>query len=459
MKKYLKVLFHIEANHGLSNFIIAIGLLSTVAPFVEANVNNTLASIISLSAWIFIIKSFSYIRFSRGKEFGPIKKLVIVMLLWNVFMIVYGMFVYPPTEPSFYYRLRNFLMDPKLFLPLLLPLTIFFDNHFFSLRFFFYWISILSIIYLVLSPWALWSMTHWSWSMDNVASAWGDTGTYGDFIMNSTHQIAVFLPPVIGFFCKRYLTIKWWRIFLITAFIGLFIQMYLARRGGVVLTLAYFLVAYWVYFRRSKRAGSKITQMFMLIVICGLGYVLFMGLSDSAFSLLLERGAEDTRSGVANNMITDFNRTPVDWWIGRGLWGTYYDPDFDNPFMSSTHGQRWEVETGYLCMIIHGGYIYLFLYVSILLYSGLKGLFSGRNILLNSLGAIQIMSLISLFPYGIQMFDFSFLTLWIGVYLCCQAKYQIMTDEQVFYQLFAPTYHSRYNILLKKVFQLKNKSN
>lgn len=60
-------------------------------------------------------------------------------------------------------------------------------------------------------------MTHYSWSMDQVAGTeWGDKGTYGDFIINSTIGIASLAPVVIMVFFKRYLPEKRWKWFLVS---------------------------------------------------------------------------------------------------------------------------------------------------------------------------------------------------------------------------------------------------
>lgn len=54
-----------------------------------------------------------------------------------------------------------------------------------------------------LLPICFWNMTHYSWSMDQVAGTeWGDKGTYGDFIINSTIGIASLAPVVIMVFFK-----------------------------------------------------------------------------------------------------------------------------------------------------------------------------------------------------------------------------------------------------------------
>lgn len=450
----LHSLFHIEENNALSNMIIAVGV-AAFGEFITANVNSTIGSAVCVATWIFILRALFTVNFDRGKELGSVKILVIMLLLWNVFMVVYGAFTNPPRESSTYYMIKRLLTDKFFFLPMLFPLIVFFKNKNISLRFLFYWLSVFGIIYLILSPWALYSMTHWSfdYSLGYYGDENGENG-YGNFISNSTRHISVFLPVVLAYYCKKYLSPRCWKFFICTALIGLFTQIYMARRGGAVMSLAYFFVAYWVYFRRSKHAGKRIIQISLLLLSVGGGYFLLTNFSDSVFSLLVERGMQDTRLSVEDNMIADFNKTPLDWWIGRGLWGTYYDSNFDNS-LSLIKGHRWNVETGYLTMIMHGGYIYLGLYLSILLYAGFKGLFAGKNILVNSFGAIILMTILDLYPFGLQTFNFLYLVVWIGVYVCSQSYYRNMNDEQIYKQFFAPRRNSRYNQLLNKIIKLQ----
>lgn len=47
-------------------------------------------------------------------------------------------------------------------------------------------------------------MTHYSWSLDSiVGEEWGASGTYGDFITNSTKGISSLAPAAIVIFLKN----------------------------------------------------------------------------------------------------------------------------------------------------------------------------------------------------------------------------------------------------------------
>ena len=72
--------------------------------------------------------------------------------------------------------------------------------------------------------------------MDQVAGTeWGDKGTYGDFISNSTIGIASIAPVVIMIYFKRYLSKRHWQWYLITYIGSVLMTAYLARRGNLAI--------------------------------------------------------------------------------------------------------------------------------------------------------------------------------------------------------------------------------
>lgn len=441
-------LFTVPQKQTLSNLIIAVGLISA-SSFVAVHTNTIIGSFIAIIAWFFIIKALISVRFYRGNRLGGIKVMALLLITWNLFMIVYGIISYPPQGDSTYYIFRRILTDDQLLLPLFFPLLLFMNCRLISLRFLFYWMAVFCIIYLILSPFALWSMVHYhfdyslGWTGDS-----NEEGGYGSFIKSSTLQIASFSPIALMYFSKKYLNPKWWYMFVICALISLFIQIYMARRGGTVMTLLFFLAAFGVNFKNSHNVHNRILHIIFLLIAIGLSYALFIDYSNNIFSLFIQRGFEDNRVDIEKYFCKDLNNNPLDWWIGRGLWGTYYDPSFS---WNANKGFRWGIETGYLNMILHGGYIYLFLYCSILIYAGVKGLFFSNNHLVNSFGALILLSIIQLYPSGYQTFDFSYLTIWIGVYICCQHRYRKMNDIEIFKILFHPQKHDRYTRVLNKV--------
>lgn len=125
--------------------------------------------------------------------------------------------------------------------------------------------------------------------------------------------------------------------------------------------------------------------------------MLFSNMAETFFATLMERGDEDSRSGVEESFYADM-KTETDWIFGRGWFGAYYDPIFNKP--------RLGVETGYLTLILRGGLFYLIPYVIILLFSFYNGYFRSNNLFCKSFGILCLMQIINLYPFGWPAFNF-----------------------------------------------------
>lgn len=288
--------------------------------------------------------------------------------------------------------------------------------------------GLLCILYLCYYPFAFWSTTHFSWSAESVAGTeWGDAGTYGDFIQHSTIGISNLAPVVIMVYFKKFLPIKQWRWFLIAYIGSLILTIFLARRGGLAMSLMYLVLAWLMYSVFDKRT-SVIKMLFIAALAVVLGYVLFSGTADTLFATLLDRGTEDSRSGVEESFYADMKSTS-DWIFGRGWFGQYYEPIFGT-FRSS-------IETGYLTLILRGGFLYLIPYVSILALTFLNGVFRSKNLFCKSFAIIALMQIICLYPSGWPAFNFLHFIIWLGVWVCNSRKIRKLTDKQIYQLCFS----------------------
>lgn len=177
----------------------------------------------------------------------------------------------------------------------------------------------------------------------------------------------------------------------------------------------------------SDKKTSKFKMVLMAAVVIGLGYMLFSNMADSFFATLFERGDVDSRSGVEESFYADM-KSQIDWAFGRGWFGQYYEPIF-RTFRSS-------IETGYLALILRGGFLYLIPYVAILFFTVFNGYFKSRNLFCKSFAIMCLMQIISLYPYGWPAFDFFHFTLWLGVWLCNIEQFRKLTDNQIVEKIF-----------------------
>lgn len=355
-----------------------------------------------------------------------------VLILWSVWL-TFHMFFIADVRSTFivYNGLTTWMLayfGSPMFLPNLVPFAIlaFPRNYQFDFKYLWRIMWLLCILYVCYYPFAFWNMTHYTWSFDSGGSTWGEEGTYGDFITNSTIGITSLAPVVIMVYFKKYLRPKHWRLFL-AAYIGsILLQSFLARRGGLVMSILYLVMGWGMYLMNDKKT-SKVKMVLLVAVVVALGYMLFTNMADSFFATLVERGVEDSRSGVEESFYADM-KTQSDWFFGRGWFGQYYEPGF-NTFRSS-------IETGYLALILRGGFLYLIPYVAVLALSAVNGYFRSRNLFCKSLAIMCLMQIVYLYPFGWPAFNFIHFVIWIGVWVCNRPQIRKLTDEQIYSTVF-----------------------
>ena len=351
-----------------------------------------------------------------------------ILILWSIWL-TFHMFFIDNVRDTFteYHGMTTWLLayfGSMMFLPNLMPFVIlaFPRNYQFDFKYLWRVMLLMCIMYLCYYPFAFWNMTHYTWSFDTTAGTdWGDKGTYGDFISNSSMGIANLLPAVIMIYLKKYIPSKQWKCFLVSYIGSILILAFMARRGGLALSILYLAMAWGMYAINDKRT-SKIKMLLLAVVVIGLCGVLFTNMADSFLSTLIERGNEDTRGGVEDGFYADM-KTQSDWLFGRGWFGQYYEPTFGK--------YRSSIETGFLALILRGGYLYLVPYVSLLALTFFNGYFRSRNVFCKSFAIICLMQIVSLYPFGWPTFDFFHFTLWIGVWLCNSPQLRRMTDTQI----------------------------
>lgn len=351
-----------------------------------------------------------------------------MLILWSL-CLTFHMFFIADIKSTFteYHGLSTWFLayfGSAMFLPNLMPFVIlaFPKKYQFDFRYLWRVMWLLCILYLCYYPFAFWSMTHYSWSFEQVAGTeWGEKGTYGDFITNSTRGIDSLLPVVIMVYFKKFIKSKQWNWFLIAYVGSLLIQAFMARRGGLAISLLYLVLAWGMYSFNDKKV-SKVKMILMAAAVIGICFVLFTNMSDSFFSALTQRGDEDTRSGVEESFYADM-KSLSDWIFGRGWFGQYYE--------ALTGYSRSSIETGFLALILRGGYVYLIPYVVCLLLSFYNGYFRSRNLFCKSFAIMCLMQLLSLYPFGWPMFNFFHFIIWIGVWICNNERVRGMNDQQI----------------------------
>lgn len=416
-------------EHWIMLCILVYQLSSLLQYYLPSSICNALMSASSVG---FIIVVLFHLRGNPLRD--TTRGIYILLIFWSVILTLrLFLFDLDDVRATFsnykgWTSWLTVLFGSAFLMPNLLPflLLIFPKGYKFDFRYLWRIMWFLCIAYLCYYPFAFWNMTHFSWSFDAEIESWSEGGGYGDFIMHSTLGLVSLLPPVIMVYFKKFLRNKQWQWFL-TAYIGsIIITIFLARRGGLAMSLLYLVLA-WLMYSISDQKTYTIKMIFIATISVGLGYLLFTGTADSLFATIIERGAEDSRSGVEEGFLADM-KTTSDWLFGRGWFGRYYEPLIGD--------YRNSIETGFYALILRGGLLYLIPYVLILALTMINGMFRSKNLFCKSFAIMALMQIVSLYPSGWPAFDFFFFTLWLGVWVCNERKIRGMNDIQIKEQLF-----------------------
>jgi hypothetical protein len=125
----------------------------------------------------------------------------------------------------------------------------------------------------------------------------------------------------------------------------------------------------------------------------------------------------------------------TDWIIGKGINGEYYCPSIDE---LDTRGYRTVVETGFLQIILKGGFGSLVLLLLILIPALFRGIAKGRNILSKASGIWILLWILFLYPTVGNTFAMNHILVWIAVGICFSPKILRMTDMEVYEAMQPP---------------------
>ena len=213
----------------------------------------------------------------------------------------------------------------------------------------------------------------------------------------------------------------------IVMIVALFFAIFRARRGLIFMNLSTLACVGMIYIISTKK---KFLIIFMAVFLTGVGSLFISDIKlPSMFGFLMERGEEDTRSGVEDWLYADMS--PTDWVIGKGIKGKYYCPIVENINDTEGGGFRDNIETGYLQIILKGGVISLGLLLFIFVPAVYKGLFKSRNVLSKASAMWVFLWIIYLYPSGGILFTMNYLLVWIAVGICYSDKIRDMSDDTI----------------------------
>lgn len=209
--------------------------------------------------------------------------------------------------------------------------------------------------------------------------------------------------------------------------LSLLFALYRARRGLTFIHVGIALCFLSVYLAHSKYT-FLIFYLFVLTVLCSILYFSdnYRLANNNLLGYLLERGDEDTRTGVEIYFYNDMNL--LDWIIGRGINGEYFCPGIDH---NQPSDYRYLIETGYLQIILKGGIISLLLYLLIAIPAIVLGLFYSKNLLSKACAFWILVAIISLYPTTVDSFSLQYIIVWVSIGTCYSRKIRKLSDSSI----------------------------
>ena len=168
-----------------------------------------------------------------------------------------------------------------------------------------------------------------------------------------------------------------------------------------------------------------------VLVIGGIALFFAGRAMPSMFSFVMERGSEDTRTGVEQYMSADMSG--MDWIIGKGIHGEYFCPIVVT--VDDSNSYRDVIETGFLLIILKGGYAGLLLLLMILVPAIYKGIFKSKNLLSKSSGVYILLWLTYCYPSIVVGFTIHYIIVWIAVGICYSEQIRNLPDSTIKYYL------------------------
>jgi hypothetical protein len=202
-----------------------------------------------------------------------------------------------------------------------------------------------------------------------------------------------------------------------------------ARRGLMLMSLSFMIASYLVYYFTNKGNVLKvIISIGLLAFVIFYSYVTYSRHQYGTFGLITNRIDEDTRKGVVDYFYDDMSTR--DLILGRGINGQYYCPGIDETKGSVTV-MRSVIETGYLQIVLKGGFISLVIYLLITVPALFIGLFNSKNVLTKASAIWILLYTIFLYPTYVNMFSLTYLIIWISVGICYSKTIRGKSNEEI----------------------------
>jgi len=250
-------------------------------------------------------------------------------------------------------------------------------------------------------------------------------------------NLSVFLALPVGFLLLNYVyfggkrTLMGWggkNIFaVIVILVTIFFAIFRARRGLIFMCATTLASMGMIYIISTKK---KSLIIFVAVFLAAVGSLFMSNVKmPSMFNYLMDRGEEDTRSGVEVWMYADMSTN--DWVIGKGIKGKYYCPVVENVNDEEGVGYRDNIETGYLQIILKGGIVSLALLLGMFLPAVYKGFFKSKNVFTKAAAMWILLWIVYLYPGGGMVFNMNYILVWVAAGICYSEQLRNLSDATI----------------------------
>lgn len=380
--------------------------------------SEVIEAIIKLFGWFFIIIGWggSRVSFHSNGIGNGYMFLVLFWIIQSIIMIIRGYLI----DYEYQYFTVQGMINAHFFadhyiLPYLMPLVLFVSWKSVNFDTFIKFSKFIAVIVAVLLL-----FNYRSIAADTISMT---QGKIEDSIVFSNRSFAIFFLFAFSTFCYKYISHSSWVVCMLGLLCNTVILMMSARRGDSLVNAIVLCCALIIFICASQKKTRYLYSFLLLVGVIGAVYVV---LNSQIFSFLLDRGFEDSRTEVDKAMLSQMNNFQL--LFGKGLNGRYYHPLMDDDYW---RGWRYGTETGFLNLVLKGGFVYAITYVVMLLIPALKGMFRSKNTFCRVAGLYIFISLLELYPFGWLKFDIKFLIIWLLIVLCMNKKVRDMNDLEV----------------------------
>jgi hypothetical protein len=414
----MNVIYHDKQTNSLFKgivFMTLVEIIFLVETSLEINLNVIRYLCATMALWYYA-KGILNNRILIRSRYSPtiLKFFSFLLLVWSITIIIRGL---STTFSGYinYTHLKIFISGQYLIY--LIPLVVFIEPNPILIKKILKFSYRLSIIYLIFAIPFFLNLIDTNQPLE-----------LGKSIQNIA-VVAAFGISIV-FLTSSYHSIRVKIICYSTIFISLIIMALLSRRGAVIylisLLLFYTLITFFSSSIIIKR--SKFSAILGTLISVGLAS-LMVAVINLNFNPLIEKinTGFDNRKTIFNDFTDDFNSHPIDWYIGRGMNGTFY---------SSTNSllkinQRDTIENGYYHLILQGGGIYLFIISFISLLAIYKGFFQSNNIVAKAFASIVAIYFIDMIGFGLPSLALKHVLVWIAISFCFSTSFRNLKDEQL----------------------------